>query len=89
MEIREGLAIGLDFGQGAGIVAQVIVDEGALLFVDGVECVDGQQFLDVGGPAIAHAGPRFESSLSVSVTFNDARRVRNPDRMRLFTVPSG
>src|SRR5688572_19095055 len=89
MEVGQGFAIRLDLGHRAWVAAEVVVDNGALIIVDRVERVDREQLFDFRRPTIAHDRPRLDTSVSVSVTFNDARSVRNPDLILLFTVPSG
>jgi hypothetical protein len=54
VKIRQGFAIRLDFGHGTRIVAEVVVDDGPLVVIDGIERVHGEQIFDLGRPAFVH-----------------------------------
>ena len=81
---RGDLAVLGHLGACSWVLLQVLLDLLALVGIDGVECVGAQQLVHLGRcqPSV-HDGPPVPMSMSVE-------RIRlRPDRMRLFTVPSG
>ena len=77
-----GLPVGLHLGPAAGAAGQVGLDDVALVVVDGVEGEGAEQLLDVlvGEAASWRTDPGVDEG---------RRKRRRPERMRLFTVPSG
>ena len=82
-EIRRAVLQTADFRAGIGIAGEILVDLPALVVVDGVDGVRGQEVLDFLGAQLAihdSSIPRSSSCLRSRIS---------PVRIRLFTVPSG
>ncbi len=81
---RGHLAVLSDLGPSARALLEVLLDLLAFVVIHRVECVGAEQVVHLGGrqPSV-HDSPPVPMSTSVE-------RIRlRPDRMRLFTVPSG
>ena len=65
------------------VIGEVLVDLRALVVVDRVERVGAEQLLELGMRQLSFHAPPIPASARPS------RMRRSPERIRLFTVPSG